>query len=71
MEKKGYKHPGKKRMVVAVNPDGSVAEVFEYIKDAVAKYGMDRHSLTPKKKRTSPSTCGRPPDRWMIFGYEC
>lgn len=48
---KGYKHPGKKRMVVAVNPDGSVAEVFEYIKDAVAKYGMDRHSITNSCKR--------------------
>lgn len=53
MGKKGYKHPGKKRMVVAVNPDGSVAEVFEYIKDAVAKYGMDRHSITNSCKRGS------------------
>ena len=43
---KGYNHPGKKRRVVAVNPDGSVAGVFEFIKDAVAKYGMDRHSIT-------------------------
>jgi len=36
---KGYKHPGKKSKVVAVNPDGTVAEVFEYIKDAVASMG--------------------------------
>lgn len=48
---KGYKHPGKKRKVVAVNPDGTVAEVFEYIKDAVAKYGMDRHSITNSCRR--------------------
>lgn len=51
MGQKGYNHPGKKRKVVAVNPDGSVAEVFEYIKDAVAKYGMDRHSITNSCKR--------------------
>lgn len=50
---KGYKHPGKKRRVVAVNPDGSVAEVFEYIKEAVAKYGMDRHSITKSCKNGS------------------
>ena len=50
MGKKGYKHPGKKRRVVSVNPDGSVNEVFEYIKDAVAKYGMDRHSITKSCK---------------------
>lgn len=48
---KGYKHPGRKRKVVAVNPDGSVAEVFEFIKDAVAKYGMDRHSITNSCRR--------------------
>ena len=47
----GYKHPGKKSKVVAVNPDGTVAEVFEYIKDAVAKYGMDRHSITNSCRR--------------------
>ena len=50
---KGYKHPGKKKVVVAVNPDGSVAEVFEFIKDAVAKYGMDRHSITNSCRRGS------------------
>lgn len=50
---KGYKHPGRKRVVVAVNPDGSVAEVFDYIKDAVAKYGMDRHSITKSCKHGS------------------
>ena len=33
---KGYKHPGKKKVVVAVNPDGSVERVFDYIKDAAA-----------------------------------
>lgn len=48
---KGYKHPGKKRAVVAVNPDGSVAGYFEYIKDAVAKYGMNRHSVTNSCRR--------------------
>lgn len=34
-----------------MNPDGTVAEVFEYIKDAVAKYGMDRHSITNSCRR--------------------
>ena len=29
---KGYKHPGRKHAVVAVNPDGSVFEVFEFIR---------------------------------------
>lgn len=48
---KGYKHPGKKHAVVAVNPDGTVAGFFEYIKDAVEKYGMDRHSITDSCKR--------------------
>lgn len=48
---KGYKHPGRKHKVVAVNPDGSVAGVFEFIKDAVAKYGMDRHSITDSCRR--------------------
>lgn len=48
---KGYKHPGRKHAVVAVNPDGSVFEVFEFIRDAVAKYGMDRHSITNSCKR--------------------
>lgn len=46
MSEKGNKHPGKKRPVVAVNPDGSIAGYFECIKDAVEKYGMDRHSIT-------------------------
>lgn len=46
MSEKGNKHPGKKRPVVAVNPDGSIAGYFECIKDAVDKYGMDRHSIT-------------------------
>lgn len=46
MSGKGNQHPGKKRSVVAVNPDGSVAGYFECIKDAVEKYGMDRHSIT-------------------------
>ena len=50
---KGYKHPGRKHKVVAVNPNGSVAEVFEFIKDAVAKYGIDRHSITNSCKRGS------------------
>lgn len=48
---KGYKHPGRKRSVVAVNPDGSIAGYFEFIKDAVDKYGMDRHSITDSCKR--------------------
>lgn len=48
---KGYKHPGRKRSVVAVNPDGSIAGYFEFIKDAVEKYGMDRHSITDSCKR--------------------
>lgn len=43
---KGYKHPGKKKVVVAVNPDGSVERVFDYIKDAAAYYGCDRHSIS-------------------------
>lgn len=43
---KGYKHPGRKHPVVAVNPDGTVAGCFDFIKDAVALYGMDRHSIT-------------------------
>lgn len=50
---KGYNHPGRKHKVVAVNPDGSVAEVFEFIKDAVRKYGMDRHSITNSCRRGS------------------
>ena len=32
---KGYNHPGKKKVVVAVNPDGSVERVFDYIKPAL------------------------------------
>ena len=51
MGTKGNKHPGRKRSVVAVNPDGSVAGYFEFIKDAVDKYGMDRHSITDSCKR--------------------
>ena len=51
MSEKGNKHPGKKRPVVAVNPDGSVAGYFECIKDAVEKYGMDRHSITDSCRR--------------------
>lgn len=51
MSEKGNKHPGKKRAVVAVNPDGSVAGYFECIKDAVDKYGMDRHSITDSCRR--------------------
>ena len=51
MSEKGSKHPGKKRPVVAVNPDGSVAGYFERIKDAVEKYGMDRHSITDSCRR--------------------
>lgn len=43
---KGYKHPGKKKVVVAVNPDGRVERVFDYIKDAAAYYGCDRHSIS-------------------------
>lgn len=43
---KGYNHPGRKHPVVAVNPDGTVAGCFDFIKDAVALYGMDRHSIT-------------------------
>lgn len=43
---KGYKHPGKKKVVVAVNPDGSMERVFDYIKDAAAYYGCDRHSIS-------------------------
>lgn len=41
----------KKHSIVAVNPDGSVAGFFEYIKDAVDRYGMDRHSITDSCKR--------------------
>ena len=48
---KGYKHPGKKKVVVAVNPDGSVERVFEYIKDAAAYYKCDRHSITDSCRR--------------------
>ena len=48
---RGYKHPGHKHTVVAVNPDGSVFEVFEFIRDAVAKYGMARKSITNSCKR--------------------
>ncbi|WP_288776956.1 hypothetical protein [uncultured Bacteroides sp.] len=51
MGTKGYKHPGRKHSVVAVNPDGSIAGYFEFIKDAVDKYGMDRHSITDSCKR--------------------
>lgn len=51
MSDKGNKHPGKRHSVVAVNPDGSVAGYFEFIKDAVEKYGMDRHSITDSCKR--------------------
>lgn len=51
MSEKGNKYPGKKRPVVAVNPDGSVAGYFECIKDAVDKYGMDRHSITDSCRR--------------------
>lgn len=43
---KGYNHPGKKHPVVSLDTDGSVLERFAFIKDAVAKYGMDRHSIT-------------------------
>ena len=42
MEIKGYNHPGKKHSVVAVNPDGSVAGIFDFIQDATKKYGIDR-----------------------------
>lgn len=43
---KGYNHSGKKKVVVAVNPDGSVERVFDYVKDAAAYYGCDRHSIS-------------------------
>lgn len=48
---KGYNHPGKKKVVVAVNPDGSVERVFDYIKDAAAYYGCCRHSITDSCRR--------------------
>ena len=48
---KGYKHPGKKKVVVAVNPDGSVERVFDFIKDAAAYYKCDRHSITNSCRR--------------------
>lgn len=48
---KGYKHPGKKKVVVAVNPDGSVERVFDFIKDAAAYYKCDRHSITDSCRR--------------------
>lgn len=51
MSDKGNKHHGKRHSVVAVNPDGSIAGYFEFIKDAVDKYGMDRHSITDSCKR--------------------
>lgn len=51
MDKIENKRPGKKSSVVAVNPDGSIAGYFEYIQDAVDKYGMDRHSITDSCKR--------------------
>lgn len=50
---KGYNHPGKKHSVVAVNPDGSVAGIFDFIQDATKKYGIDRHSITNSCKRGS------------------
>lgn len=50
---KGYKHPGKKKVVVSVNPDGSVERVFDFIKDAAAYYGCDRHSITNSCRRGS------------------
>lgn len=48
---KGYKHPGRKHPVVAVKPNGEIAGCFDYIKDAVNLYGMDRHSITDSCKR--------------------
>lgn len=48
---KGYKHPGHKHPVVAIKTDGSIAGYFDFIKDAVEKYGMDRHSITDSCKR--------------------
>jgi hypothetical protein len=45
------KHPYKKHSIVAVNTDGSVSGYFESIKEAVDKYGMDRHSITDSCKR--------------------
>ena len=48
---KGYNHPGHKHPVVAIKPDGSIAGYFDFIKDAVEKYGMDRHSITDSCKR--------------------
>ena len=47
---KGYNHSGKKKVVVAVNPDGSVERVFDYVKDAAAYYGCDRHSSSRRCK---------------------
>ena len=39
--KYGSHHP-----VVAINPDGSVAGYFEYVKGAASKCGITRHSIT-------------------------
>ena len=51
MEVKKRQHSGKKHPVVAVNPNGKVAGIFDSIKDAVAIYGMDRHSITDSCKK--------------------